>query len=241
MLPRVRSATLFTALLIAGCIGHKQSAKLVDPVLLDSGTTYSRDGGKRANFDIGPYHFEQVALERSPEPHASTGLSPDGLSRPAERIDLDLKMSSKDTSWSGRCKALREPTGRSDYAAVTDEFHDVVEITCTFSNQADARWSFAMKGSLATNLGGTLKPEHADFVGGRLEVEVLMWRTIWNRVRRHVPHAIGQVRMQKTTTAAMLLARPEQLWIAADAPSEMLEVSLITLGALRMLPMGFEG
>ncbi|MEM6297006.1 MAG: hypothetical protein AAGA54_37420 [Myxococcota bacterium] len=226
---------------LCGCIGHKSTAKVVDPTLLAEGEMLERSGGKRGDFDLGAYHFVQTSLDRLPAPNASTGLSPDGLSRPSERVDLTMSMVIENRAWTGRCKALREPTGRQDFAAVTEEFHDVVRIDCTFDDGSGGAWVFAMQGSLAANLGGTLTPQHASFVGGRLEVEVLMWRSVYDRIRRHLPHAVGQVRLRDTTVAAMILARPEQAWRAVETPPEMLDASMVVLGALRMLPLGFEG
>ncbi len=189
---------------------------------------------------LGDFTFERTNLDRTPAPNASTGLSPDGLSRPAERLDLQMTMLAEDRRWTGVCKALREPTGRQDYAAVTEEFHDMVQIDCTFESGAST-WSFAMKGSLATNLGGILSPKHRAVEGGGLEVEVLMWRDVWGRVRRQIPEPVGQVRLKRSTSAAMILARPEKAWFAPSTPQELLDAAMVTLGALRMLPLGFEG
>ena len=229
------------SLALTGCLGHKAAAKTVDPVLTAQGTKLVRSDGGRGRFVLGDYTFERTAFKRTPAPNASTGLSPDGQSRPSERLDLSLTMTAKSRSWTGTCKALREPTGRSDYAAVTDEFHDVVSIDCTFEDGAGGHWDFTMKGSLAANLGGTLTPTHASFVGGRLEVEVLMWRQVWDRVRRHLPEPITQVRVKRGTISAMILARPEHAWIDPSTPDEMLDAAMITMGALRFLPLGFEG
>ncbi len=227
--------------MLGGCLAHNASAKVVDPALVEQGQRLDRDGGSRTGFVMGPYTVEREALDRTPAPNATTGLSRDGQSRPAERIDLQLSMRSSRAAWTGSCQALREPTGRADYAAVTDEFHDLVVIDCQFEDDQGGRWVFASKGSLAANLGGTLVPQHASFVGGRLEVEVLMWRKFWNRINRHLPHPVAQVRMQRSTVASMILARPERAWVATDAPPEMLDVSMVTLAALRLLPLGFEG
>lgn len=238
---RSRAALSVLPLLLGGCLAHKAASKVVDPALLAEGQQLDRDGGPRHGFVLGPYTVERIALDRTPAPNATTGLSRDGQSRPAERIDLTLSMRSTRASWTGRCEALREPTGRADYAAVTDEFHDFVVIDCQFEDDQGGRWVFASKGNLATNLGGTLTPQHDDFVGGRLEVEVLMWRKYWKRIDRHLPHPVAQVRMPRSTVASMVLARPERAWIATDAPPEMLDVSMVTLAALRLLPLGFEG
>lgn len=235
----MRRLSLVIVAVLAGCT-HKAAAKVVDPLLLAEGTMLERSAGSRGGFVLGEYTFERTDLDRTPAPNASTGLSPDGLSRPAERLDLQMAMAVKDRRWSGTCKALREPTGRQDYAAVTEEFHDMVQIDCTFEN-GGATWIFSMKGSLMTNLGGTLTPKHGPVVVGRLEVEVLMWRDVWGRVRRKIPEPVAQVRLKRGTTAAMILARPEQAWFEPSTPEEMLDVSMLTLGALRMLPLGFEG
>ncbi len=237
----MRRLLLVCAIALGGCFTHKAAAKVVDPELLAEGTKLERSGGSRGGFELGDYSFDRIALDRTPAPNASTGLSPDGQSRPSERLDLRLSMDVAKRAWTGSCQALREPTGRQDYAAVTEEFHDVVRIDCTFEDGRGARWTFAMQGSLVTNLGGTLKAEHASFVGGGLEVEVLMWRDVWGRVRRRVPEPVAQVRVTRGTTAAMILARPEQGWIDASTPTELLDVSMITLGALRMLPLRFAG
>ncbi len=219
---------------------HKSAAKVVDPALVAEGTVLERDSGSRGGFVLGEYRYEQTSLDRDSSA-SSTGLSPDGQARPTERIDLQMTMTVKDRRWGGACRALREPTGRADYAAVSDEFHDVVKIDCTFDDGHGGSWAFEMKGSLASNLGGTLKAGHASFVGGGLEVEVLMWRNVWNTVRRHLPEPVAQVRLKRGTSAAMVLARPETAWIEPSTPQELLDVSMVTLGALRMLPMGFEG
>ena len=235
----MRRLLLVIVAILAGC-AHKAAAKVVDPVLLSEGTMIERSSGSRGGFVLGDYTFERTNLDRTPAPNASTGLSPDGLSRPAERLDLQLAMQVQDRRWTGACQALREPTGRQDYAAVTEEFHDMVQIDCTFESGTSS-WSFTMKGSLATNLGGTLTPKHREVEGGGLEVEVLMWRDVWGRVRRQIPEPVAQVRLKRSTSAAMILARPEQAWFAPSTPQEILDAAMVTLGALRMLPLGFEG
>ncbi len=237
----MRRLLLLCAIALGGCFTHKAAAKVVDPALTAQGTALERSGGSRGGFELGDYTFERVHFERTPAPNASTGLSPDGQSRPSERIDLRMSMAISPRTWTATCRALREPTGRQDYAAVTEEFHDVVQIDCTLEDGLGARWTFAMKGSLASNLGGTLKAEHAAFVGGGLEVEVLMWRDVWDRVRRKIPEPVAQVRVTRGTTAAMILARPERAWIDPATPTELLDVSMATLGALRMLPLDFDG
>lgn len=235
----MRRLSLVIVAVLAGCT-HKAAAKVVDPLLQADGTMLERSGGSRGDFVLGQYSFERTNLDRTPAPNASTGLSPDGLSRPAERLDLQMVMTVQDHRWIGECKALREPTGRQDYAAVTEEFHDMVQIDCTFESSGSI-WIFAMRGSLATNLGGTLTPKNRSVTGGGLEVEVLMWRDVWGRVRRQIPEPVGQVRLKRSTAAAMILARPEQAWLAPSTPQETLDVAMVTLGALRMLPIGFEG
>ncbi len=235
---KMRRLSLVLVVMVAGCT-HKAAAKVVDPQLLSEGTMLERTEGSRSGFALGDYTYERTNLDRTPAPNASTGLSPDGLSRPAERLDLQMAMQVKDRRWTGRCTALREPTGRQDYAAVTEEFHDMVQIDCTFERGLDA-WSFAMKGSLATNLGGLLTAKRESVREG-LEVEVLLWRDVWGRVRRQIPEPVGQVRLKRSTAAAMILARPEQAWFEPSTPQELLDVAMVTLGALRMLPIGFEG
>lgn len=235
----MRRILLVLTVVLAGC-SHKAAAKVVDPLLLAEGTMVDRSGGSRGSFSLGDYTFERTELNRTPAPNASTGLSPDGLSRPAERVDLQMAMRVQDRRWTGTCMALREPTGRQDYAAVTEEFHDMVQIDCTFEGSGGS-WLFSMKGSLATNLGGTLSAKHDAGKTEGLEVEVLMWRDVWGRVRRQIPEPVGQVRLGRSTSAAMILARPEQAWFAASTPPETLDVAMVTLGALRMLPLGFEG
>lgn len=236
----MRRFALMLVLSVAGGCSYKWAAKVIDPALASGGTVLERSGGSRTSFTLGAYTFEQKSLDREAVA-GSTGLSPDGQARPTERIDLQLAMRVEDREWGGACRALREPTGRADYAAVTDEFHDVVKIDCTFDDGAGGTWAFSMAGSLAANLGGKLEPKHASFVGGGLEVEVLMWRNVWQRIRRHLPEALAQVRVKRGSTAAMILARPEKAWIEPSTPQEMLDVSMVTLGALRMLPLGFEG
>lgn len=236
----MRRFGLMLLLSLSSACGYKWAAKIIDPALASSGTVLERSDGSRTSFVLGEYAFEQKSLDREAVA-GSTGLSPDGQARPTERIDLQLSMTVKDREWGGACRALREPTGRADYAAVTDEFHDVVKIDCTFDDDSGGTWTFSMAGSLAANLGGKLEPKHASFVGGGLEVEVLMWRNVWQRVRRHLPEALAQVRVKRRTTAAMVLSRPEKAWIEPSTPQEMLDVSMVTLGALRMLPLGFEG
>ncbi|MCR9159242.1 MAG: hypothetical protein ACE37F_09010 [Nannocystaceae bacterium] len=236
----MRRFALMLVLFGAGGCGYKWAAKVIDPTLAAGGTVLERGEGSRTSFTIGAYSFAQESLDREAVA-GSTGLSPDGQARPTERIDLQLTMQVEGRRWGGACRALREPTGRADYAAVTDEFHDVVKIDCTFDDGAGATWVLAMAGSLAANLGGTLEPKHASFAGGGLEVEVLMWRNVWQRVRRHLPEALGQVRANRKSTAAMVLARPEKAWLDSGAPGELLDISMVTLGALRMLPLGFEG
>lgn len=226
-------------LVLGGC-GHKWTEKIIDPGLAREGTVLERSDGSRKAFTLGEFRFEETSLDREAT-GASTGLSPDGQARPAERIDLQMTMTAGDRRWGGACRAVREPTGRVDYAAVSEEFHDVVQIDCTFDDGAGANWVFEMKGSLAANLGGRLSPTHASFVGGGLDVEVLMWRNVWEKVRRHLPRPVGQVRVKRGSTAAMLLDRPEKAWIDPSTPREVLDVSMATLGALRMLPLRFEG
>ena len=94
---------------------------------------------------------------------------------------------------------------------------------------------------IVAGAAGKLEPKHASFVGGGLEVEVLMWRNVWQRVRRPLPEALAQVRVKRGSTAAMVFSRPEKAWIEPSTPQELLDVSMVTLGALRMLPLGFEG
>ena len=232
-----RGALVLCSLLV-GCT-YKAATKVVDPVLVSEGTMLDRGEGSQRSFVLGDFRFAQVSLDRDASA-PSTGLSPDGQARPTERIDLQMTMTVKDRRWGGACRALREPTGRADYAAVTEEFHDVVKIDCTFDDGGGRTWTFVMKGSLATNLGGKLTPTHTSIVGGGLEVEVLMWRNVWERVRRHLPDPVGQVRLQRGSIAAMILERPERAWIEPSAPVELLDVAMATLGALRMLPLDFD-
>ena len=232
-----RGALVLCSLLV-GCT-YKAATKVVDPVLVSEGTMLERSDGSLRSFVLGEYHFEQESLDRDASA-PSTGLSPDGQARPTERVDLQMTMTVKDRQWGGACRALREPTGRVDYAAVTEEFHDVVQIDCTFDDGGGNTWTFEMKGSLAANLGGMLTPTNASVVGGGLEVEVLMWRNVWQRVRRHLPDPVGQVRLKRGSVAAMILERPERAWIDQSAPMEMLDVAMATLGALRMLPLDFD-
>ena len=234
----MRRCALVLCSVLLGCT-HKAATKVVDPALVSEGTMLERSDGSLKSFVLGDYRFEQTSLDRDASA-PSTGLSPDGQARPTERIDLQMTMTAKGRRWGGACRALREPTGRADYAAVTEEFHDVVQIDCTFDDGAGSSWTFEMKGSLAANLGGMLTPSHASVVGGGLEVEVLMWRTFWQRVRRHLPDPVGQVRLKRGSIAAMILDRPERAWIDPSAPTEMLDVAMATLGALRMLPLDFD-
>lgn len=235
----MRRLSLVIVAVALGCT-HKAAAKVVDPLLQAEGTMLERSEGSRGGFVLGAYAFERLDLDRTAAPNATTGLSRDGLSRPAERVDLQMAMQVEDRRWEGACKALREPTGRQDYAAVTEEFHDLVQIDCTFIS-GGGTWTFAMQGSLATNLGGLLTPKDRQGGGDGIEVEVLMWRDVWGRVRRQIPEPVAQVRVKRRTAAAMILARPEQAWLEPDAPQEVLDIAMVTLGALRMLPLRFEG
>lgn len=229
------------ALLICGCLGHRDVEKLVDPALRAKSTKYERSR-LRGGFALGPYQVMQRRLKRWPAGDRNKApATPDTPARPGEFIELDAEVQTGAAMWSIRCEALREPTAGSDFAAVLDEYDHTVAIDCEFWDDAGSRWAFASKGSLAANLGGSLEPQVTSVPGGALDVEVLMWRRRFDRIKRHLPHAVAQVRAGQTTVAAMVLARPEHAWVSSDASPAHRDVAMVTLAALRLLPLGFEG
>jgi hypothetical protein len=227
----VRSVSPFIAVLVlfgAGCAQHKDSARVVDPVLHAEGDELHREGLGR-EFKLGPYAIEKQRLQRRSV-------------TPAEEIELELWLDAPgQRRWTMRCEAKRQRPALSDYAAVLDESDDAVAIACDLDDGGGSEWTFAAEGTLDKNFIGKLTPKRASIVGGALTVEVLMWRKRLNRVRRHLPQPVAQVKMGRAAIAAMVLARPEQAWVATDATPEFREVALATLAALNMLPLGLEG
>jgi hypothetical protein len=224
-----RVVSLFVALLAgAGCAQHKDSARVLDPILQAEGDQLHRER-QRHGFKLGPYAIAQQRLERR-------------WVAPAEEIALQLQLQAPgQRQWTARCQAKRQRPVFSDYAAVLDESDDAVAIACDLEDGTGAQWTFAAEGTLDENFIGKLTPKSASIVGGALTVEVFMWRKRFNRLRRHLPQPVAQVKMGRAAIAAMVLARPEQAWVATDAAAEFREVSLATLAALDLLPLGLEG
>lgn len=232
MLPPLlaRSRSLFIAALLlveAGCAQHKDSARVIDPVLHAEGETFERErhpGG----FKLGPYAIDVERLERRSV-------------TPAEEIDLEMHFDAGPRRWVARCEAKRQRPALSEFASVLDESQDAVAISCALDDGHGAEWTFAAEGTLDKNFDGKLTPKNASIIGGALTVEVMMWRKRLDRVRRPLPHPVAQVRLGKAAIAAMVLARPEQAWVASDATPEFREVSLAIMSALDVLPLGLEG
>lgn len=237
---RVPHLLLLPAFLFCGCLGHKDAAKVLDPLLLAEGSKHERarhpDG-----FALGEYVVSKKRLKRRPSGSAGTSSTPDQPTSPGEVLELDAEVTRGSTVWSVRCEAKRTPTASADYGAVLDESRDAVSIECDLWTQSGERWTFTSQGSLGSNLGGKLDSTTTKVYGGALEVEVLMWRRRFNRIRRHLPQPVAQVKAGRKAVAAMVLARPEEAWIAKDAPEELRDPAMATLAALRLLPMGFEG
>lgn len=232
-------SALLPLLLLTGCLGHKDSAKVIDPLLLADGIQHERtrhpDG-----FALGEYTVSKKRLKRRPAGSAASPNTPDS-GAPGEFVELDAEIARGPTVWSVRCEGRRAPAASADYGAVLDETRDAVSIECDLWTAGGERWTFSTKGSLGTNLGGTLESSTTKLEGGALEVEILMWRRRFDRIRRHLPHPVAQVKAGRKAIAAMVLAWPEQAWVAKDADKDLRDPSMVTLAALRLLPMGFEG
>lgn len=229
-IPMMRACSLFVALLVPACAQHKDSARIIDPVLHAEGDELRRERQPRG-FKLGPYGIVRQRLARRSV-------------TPAEEIELELHLDAPgDKRWTAKCNAKRQRPQMSaaEYAAVLDESNDAVAISCDLDDGRGAAWTFAAEGTLDENFDGKLTPKSASIVGGTLTVEVFMWRKRLERVRRHLPQPVAQVRMGKAAIAAMILARPEQAWVATDATPEFREVSLATLAALDLMPLGLEG
>jgi hypothetical protein len=136
---------------------------------------------------------------------------------------------------------LHNPTREVDFAAVLDETRDAVRITCELEGSTGGQWSFLAEGVLSANMGGTLAPTDASHEGRGLAVEILLFRKRLDTVSRHLAEPVAQVKRGREAIAAMVLAAPEQAWIAQGVPPDLTEVALTTLCALNLMPLGFEG
>ena len=214
-------------LCVVACLGHKDAAKVIDPPLRAEGELLRRER-HRGGFALGRYTVTKHALKRTPAARA-------------ERLQLELSLDAPDKRrWTTRCDATRARTQQDDYGAVLGESKDALKVRCELSDQAGVQWTFEAEGTLDKNIGGKIVPKDQTIFGGALNVEILMWRKRFNRIRRHLPQPVAQVKLGSSAIAAMVLARPEQAWLATDATPQFQEVALATLAAIDLLPLGLE-
>ena len=125
---------------------------------------------------------------------------------------------------------------RADYAAAASDPRDDVVVRCRVRDQADAGWELAAEGHLGRNFGGTITSDG----GAPHKLEVLLRFQLWRFFDRRLPAPVGQIRDDKRVIAAMLLARPEKIWLAKDVAPREQEAALALLAGLRLLPIGLD-
>lgn len=226
-------AMALAAVLVGGCFARRDAAKIVDPVLVASGQAFEAADDDRKSLALGPYRLTRQELKRIPAGAMGAG---------AERIELRAELTTAESgTWQVSCSALRQRTSQSDFGSIVDEQRDAVSVECSLSDSAKRGWNFAASGALSRNIAGTLVAKDAHTVGAQLDVEILMWRRRFERVNRHLPYPVAQIKMGRATLAALVFGEPELAWLATDATDELKAVSIATLGALTMMPLGLEG
>jgi hypothetical protein len=91
-------------------------------------------------------------------------------------------------------------------------------------------------------------PPDADFAAAaderevpvEYDVELQVWYQLWKFVRRTLPTPLVQIRGEGGTKAAMIFGQPERVWFDRGLEAHDGEVLLVTLIALRLLPIGLE-
>ena len=191
----------------------------------------------QGGFRLGPYTIVQRklrehALDREP------ALTIEGPPRPTWRWDLELELAiDRGATWKGRCIGTRRSNIDSDFGTVAGVANDDVAITCDFDG-ADMKWHFAAKGRLDGNIFGELVADDASAAPST--VEILLWMKRMKLISRHLAEPVAQVRHGERVVAAMVLSRPEWAWVQRAEPDRMKAAAMITLAAIRLLPLGFD-
>lgn len=222
--------------LASGCATlRRDSLRAIDPeVQKQPRLVRARAPG---GFRLGPYTIVQRklrehAIDREP------ALTIEGPPRPTWRWDLELELARDGgATMRGRCTGTRRSNIDSDFGTVASIANDDVKIECDFDG-GDVRWHFAAAGRLDANIGGELVPDDASATPSK--VEILLWFKRVKLISRHLAEPVAQVRRGKRVVAAMVLSRPEWAWVQRAEPDEMKAAAMITLAAIRLLPLGFD-
>ncbi|MBC8072540.1 MAG: hypothetical protein IAG13_29735 [Deltaproteobacteria bacterium] len=190
-------------------------------------------------FRLGPY----TIVKRKLREHAVDQTPPmtiDAPRNPAWRYELELGLTREGSApWIAHCDGRRRANIDADFAAISEIANDDVSIECELS-RGEQRWHFSAAGRLDANFGGELV--RADESGGRVaaKVEVILWMKRVKLISRHIAEPVAQVRRGEHAIAAMVLSRPEWAWVRAAEPEELRDAAMVTLVAIRMLPLGLD-
>ena len=220
----------------SGCATlRRDSLKAIDPeVQKQPRLVRARAHG---GFRLGPYTIVQRklrehALDRQP------AATIDGPPRPTWRWDLELELARDGgATMRGRCTGTRRSNIDSDFGTVAGVANDDVAIECDFDGD-DMKWHFVAGGRLDGNIFGELVADDASATPSK--VEILLWMKRVKLISRHLAEPVAQVRRGPRVVAAMVLSRPEWAWVQRTEPDRMKTAAMITLAAIRLLPLGFD-
>ena len=236
-LPKIISIGILLSSAFSCKLEQRAAVKLVHPELQRDGIHYE---GKRVNrqLHIGPYEVTEIDIKENGSDDEIRLALGEGQ-RPGWSYLFNLKLRGlQQRVWLIDCIAHRRSPKDADYAAALDENRDEINMQCEIAGTN--QWKFTLQGKLSHNLMGTLQPAEGDQVA-TLQVEVLLWRSVWRYFRRHLPTPLVQGKQGQETIAAMTLARPQQLWLAKDIEAPTQEALVAVFVALQMLPAGWEG
>lgn len=234
-------------MLIGACaLEQKMAIEVIDAPLRTHGDNLKASRAPRGELHLGPYRAK--AITRA---HATGGeaLLPDRQPRPSSFYSVGFELDADGRPWTIACRAERRIARNADLAAATDEGHDEVALACTLADPAGARWSLRALGDVGKGLAGEVRAGAGEGEGGSasasegaaadaFEVEVITVRRFIKAIDRELPFPVAQLRRRGAAAAAMLLARPEQAWLAPRLPQPERDLAMAAMIALRLLPLG---
>ncbi|MCA9690471.1 MAG: hypothetical protein R3A51_19285 [Nannocystaceae bacterium] len=226
--------TALAVVTAASCgLSRKPSVALVDGAIKEDGVMLPVVRVRGGGLQLGPYAITEITVEEGngPGPAFSTDAP-----RPSQHFDLRFRLTGPERSWNAACEGTRRASVDADYAAAASDPRDDVVVRCRVRDQADAGWELAAEGHLGRNFGGTITSDG----GAPHKLEVLLRFQLWRFFDRRLPAPVGQIRDDKRVIAAMLLARPEKIWLAKDVAPREQEAALALLAGLRLLPIGLD-
>lgn len=233
-----RALTLaFAPIVLVACLAQQRPAeKMIDPRLRADATMLVAAGGPVPSFD----RYRVVDVELRDEAFDGSGpLSADTRGRATQQQRMTLRMIGGEHEWQVECIAWRRMPANADFAAAADEAHDEVAITCQIRG-GEQRWRMQLGGLLGGDLLGELRSVDEREVPVEFELEISVWYQLWKFVRRSLPAPLVQVRDDTGTKAAMIFGRPERVWFDRRLEARDGELLLVSLIALRLLPIGLE-